>query len=48
MPNTRLHVSAPRELLQMQPALNGCRVSGITSAQLASHTSAGSVSFTTS
>ncbi len=45
--NTRLHLTAPRELFQMQPAVNGCRVLGIVTGRLIAHVPGGSASFTT-
>jgi hypothetical protein len=44
--NTRLHLTAPRELFQMQPAVNGCSVVGIATAQLVARVPGGSASFT--
>ena len=45
--NTRLHLTAPREPFQMQPAVNGCSVWGIATARgLIARLPGGSASFT--
>jgi hypothetical protein len=44
--NTRLHLTAPRERFQMQPAVNGCSVVGIVTARLIACVPGGSASFT--
>ena len=43
--NTRLHLTAPRELFQMQPAVNGCSVLGIVTGWLMAHVPDNSASF---
>ena len=45
--NTRLHLTAPRGLFQMQPAVNECSAVGIATAQLIARVPGGSASFTT-